>query len=149
MFKYIVATCGPEPDEVRIRAYCEEGASHFDWLVDHGVPFVAEFYPDAQVTQDYLAVLARDDIELVDVTPHPEERVPILEAAIRAGKHVLSQKPFVIDLDTGQRLVEMADEHEVLLAPCCMLVQSVLPLGNGLVQVQLQQVEPDAPMFQG
>jgi succinate dehydrogenase/fumarate reductase flavoprotein subunit len=45
MFKYLMASCGPEPDEARIRVYCEESASHFDWLVEQGVPFKAEFYP--------------------------------------------------------------------------------------------------------
>ena len=36
--------------------------------------------------------------------------------AIDAGKHVLSQKPFVTDLDVGQRLVEKADRKGVRLA---------------------------------
>ena len=61
-----------------------------------------EFYPAADTYLDYRELLARDDIEVVDVTPHPQERLPILEAAIDAGKHVLSQKPFVLDLDVGE-----------------------------------------------
>jgi 3-oxo-5alpha-steroid 4-dehydrogenase len=43
MFDYLVANT-PEPDEVKIRLYCEESASHFDWLVAHGVPFNDEYY---------------------------------------------------------------------------------------------------------
>ena len=61
-----------------------------------------KFYPDATVTADYRELLRRDEIGVVDVTTHPEDRVEIIEEAIRAGKHVLSQKPFVIDLDTGE-----------------------------------------------
>jgi len=75
-----------------------------------------EFYPDADVCADYRDVLERDDVDVVDVTTHPEERVPIVEAAVRAGKHVLSQKPFVEDLDEGERLVSLAEEHGVTLA---------------------------------
>jgi 3-oxo-5alpha-steroid 4-dehydrogenase len=45
MFKYLMASCGPEPDETRIRVYCERAAAHYDWLVELGVPFKAEFYP--------------------------------------------------------------------------------------------------------
>src|SRR3954469_6876985 len=60
-----------------------------------------EFYPEARVYTDYKELLKRDDIEVVDVTPHPPERLPILRDAIDAGKHVLSQKPFVVDLDAG------------------------------------------------
>ena len=75
-----------------------------------------EFFPDADVYANYRDVLKRDDVEVVDVTPHPADRVPIVRDAIRAGKHVLSQKPFVLDLATGERLVELADEHKVKLA---------------------------------
>ena len=75
-----------------------------------------EFYPQAATYLDYRELLARDDIEVVDVTPHPEERVPILEAAIDAGKHVLSQKPFVVDLDVGAALVAQAEAQGVKLA---------------------------------
>jgi predicted dehydrogenase len=74
------------------------------------------FYPDAAVTTDYRELLRRDEIEVVDVTTHPEDRVEIIEEAIRAGKHVLSQKPFVIDLDTGERLARLADARGVRLA---------------------------------
>jgi predicted dehydrogenase len=75
-----------------------------------------EFYPDAFTTDDYAQLLARDDIEVVDVATHPPQRPPIIEAALRAGKHVLSQKPFVLDLDVGERLADLADERGVKLA---------------------------------
>jgi predicted dehydrogenase len=75
-----------------------------------------EFYPDAVVYTDYVELLRRDDIEVVDIATHPHVRPPQLDAALRAGKHVLSQKPFVEDLDTGHRLVDLADEQGVLLA---------------------------------
>ena len=45
--------------------------------------------------------LARDDVRVVDITTSPEVRPEIMEAALRAGKHVLSQKPFVLDLASG------------------------------------------------
>ncbi|MEM7410240.1 MAG: FAD-dependent oxidoreductase [Myxococcota bacterium] len=45
MVDYLMASCGPEPDEARIRAYCEASVEHVDWLVELGVPFKAEFYP--------------------------------------------------------------------------------------------------------
>lgn len=70
----------------------------------------------ADVYEDYHDVIDRDDIDVVDVTTHPAQRLAILEEAIVAGKHVLSQKPFVTDLDAGQRLVELARRHGVKLA---------------------------------
>ena len=75
-----------------------------------------EFFPQAEVMTDYAALLARNDIEVVDLTPHPAERLPLIEAALQAGKHVLSQKPFVTDLDTGERLCAMAEARGLHLA---------------------------------
>jgi predicted dehydrogenase len=75
-----------------------------------------EFYPKADVYVDYRDVLARPDIEVVDIATHPKDREPLLEAALRAGKHVLSQKPFVLDLDFGQKLIKLADRKSVKLA---------------------------------
>ncbi len=40
----------------------------------------------------------------------------MIEAALEAGKHVLSQKPFVLDLDFGRRMVDLADARGVKLA---------------------------------
>ncbi len=75
-----------------------------------------EFFPEAMITTDYRKILARDDIEVVDVTTHPPERFAIIEDCLRAGKHVLSQKPFVLDLKMGERLVDLADKKGVKLA---------------------------------
>src|SRR5215510_8337468 len=63
-----------------------------------------KFYHDAMVTTDYRELLRSADVEVVDITTHPEDRVEIIEEALNAGKHVLSQKPFVVDLDVGERL---------------------------------------------
>jgi predicted dehydrogenase len=60
--------------------------------------------------------LARDDIAVLDLTPHPADRLALLETTLAAGKHVLSQKPFVLNLDAGRRLCDLADEKGVVLA---------------------------------
>lgn len=75
-----------------------------------------EFYPSALVTDRFDEVLRDASIEVLDITPHPADRLPLIEQALRAGKHVLSQKPFVTDLADGQRLVNLAIENGVRLA---------------------------------
>jgi predicted dehydrogenase len=75
-----------------------------------------EFFPNAKTCTEYAALLARDDIEVLDITLHPADRVAVIEAALRARKHVLSQKPFVLDLDVGARLADLADAQGVKLA---------------------------------
>ncbi|AUP80950.1 Gfo/Idh/MocA family protein [Flavivirga eckloniae] len=75
-----------------------------------------EFYPEAEIYDDYKKILERKEIEVVDITPHPEDRVPIIKEALRSKKHVLSQKPFVLDLQVGKELVKIAKENGVKLA---------------------------------
>ena len=76
----------------------------------------ADYCPDARIEDDWQAMLGDAEIDVIDVTLHPEHRVPIIEAALRAGKHVLSQKPFVSDLETGEALVRLAESEGVKLA---------------------------------
>ncbi len=76
----------------------------------------AEYCPAARIEDDWRAILENDAISVVDVTLHPEHRTEIIRAALKAGKHVLTQKPFVTDLDFGEELVSLADECGVKLA---------------------------------
>ena len=43
MYRYMMAACGPDPDESKIARYCAESLGHFDWLVARGVPFDPTF----------------------------------------------------------------------------------------------------------
>jgi predicted dehydrogenase len=75
-----------------------------------------EYFPAAEISSDIDATLTRADIDVVDITTPPAERGPMIERALRAGKHVLSQKPFVLDLETGRRLADLAAAQGVKLA---------------------------------
>jgi len=77
---------------------------------------VKEYARKAQATDRIEDVLNDSSIDVVDITPHPADRIPIIEAALKAGKHVLSQKPFVLDLAEGERLVKLARDNGVKLA---------------------------------
>ena len=39
MVRYLMAACGPEPDEAKVVAYAEGSLEHFDWLVARGVEY--------------------------------------------------------------------------------------------------------------
>jgi predicted dehydrogenase len=87
-----------------------------DTVVNRARRHRREFFPEAKVYRDYRDVLRRDDIEVVDIAAHPPARAAMMKDALAAGKHVLSQKPFVLDLDVGRRLVDLADRKGVKLA---------------------------------
>ena len=44
MFKFLMAST-PEPDEEKIRLYCDDSVTHFEWLEAQGVTFDDSFYP--------------------------------------------------------------------------------------------------------
>jgi predicted dehydrogenase len=55
-------------------------------------------------------------IHVVDIATHPAVRRLLIEQAIDAGKHVLSQKPFAVDLAAARALVAHAERSGVRLA---------------------------------
>jgi predicted dehydrogenase len=75
-----------------------------------------KYYPEAAVYTDYRELLRRDDVQVVDLTPHPRDRAGMIRDALEAGKHVLSQKPFVTDLDQGEALCDLAERSGLRLA---------------------------------
>ncbi|MFC8501219.1 Gfo/Idh/MocA family protein [Pedococcus sp. NPDC057267] len=83
-------------------------------LVDHDAAKAEALrdahYPDAVVHRDVESLLADEAVEVVDVATHVGGRSAIIESALRSGRPVLTQKPFVEDLDEGERLAALATE---------------------------------------
>jgi len=73
MYKYLMASCGPNPDEAKIRLFCDHSVEHFSWLVAEGVPFKESFYGEGSytLTDDCLSYSGN---ELVH--PYPEIAKP-------------------------------------------------------------------------
>lgn len=44
MFRYLMASLGPAPEEAKVRVYCQESVAHYEWLADLDIPFKASFY---------------------------------------------------------------------------------------------------------
>ena len=73
-------------------------------------------YPDVHVVDTPHEALAVDDVTLVIVATPNETHAPLAEAALRAGKHVVVDKPFTVTLDEARRLTAMADDAPGQLA---------------------------------
>jgi predicted dehydrogenase len=63
---------------------------------------------------DVDAMLSDPTLDIIDITPRPSIRAPLVEAALRARKHVLQPLPFALDLEQGRRLVELAQAAGVV-----------------------------------
>jgi len=72
--------------------------------------------PDVDVVSDPKALATHPDIELVVVASPNETHVPLAEAAMRAGKNVVVDKPFTITVEQARHLGAVATESDVLLS---------------------------------
>ena len=105
-------------------------AVHLEAYARHGLNVVAiasrdlkkaearrdAFFPKARATDDFDSLLRDRAIRALDITTHPDVRAGLMRRALIAGKHVLSQKPFVEDLAVGQALVALAEAQGLRLA---------------------------------
>ena len=74
------------------------------------------FYPQATVCTSAAELLEIESVGVVDIATHPKAREQLILQAADAGKHILSQKPFAVDMDAGRRLVAHAAAAGVKLA---------------------------------
>ena len=63
----------------------------------------------AAVETDWRALIARDDVQLIDISAPGDLHGPIAIAALRAGKHVLCEKPLANTVAEAEAMVAAAD----------------------------------------
>jgi predicted dehydrogenase len=73
-------------------------------------------YPEALALADPLAAARRPDADLVVIATPNESHAPLAEAALRAGKHVVVDKPFTVTLDQARALAALAEDHGRVLS---------------------------------
>jgi predicted dehydrogenase len=84
----LAAICG------RDKAAAESAAARLGW---------------AATETDWRALIARDDVQLIDIAAPGSLHAPIAIAALQAGKHVLCEKPLANTLAEAERMAAAAD----------------------------------------
>jgi predicted dehydrogenase len=87
--------------------------------------------PGAVVETSYDAVLARSDIDLVDICLPPYLHLRTIEAALAAGKHVLCEKPLVGSLVQVEQVMQAAAQAGRAVVPVYQY-----RYGNGLARLR-------------
>ncbi len=72
--------------------------------------YVKSNYAGVDTTSNYDDILRRDDIEAVVLATPPAAHYEMASAAIAAGKDVFVEKPLVLSVEDGEKLVEQADK---------------------------------------
>jgi myo-inositol 2-dehydrogenase/D-chiro-inositol 1-dehydrogenase len=73
-------------------------------------------FPKAEIYADYRELLARPDIEVVDVVVPSYLHHEIASAALAAGKHLLLEKPMALSLHECDELIALARTHNRIFA---------------------------------
>jgi len=57
-----------------------------------------------------------DEVDAITVGASPGAHFPLIKSALDAGKHVLTEKPFTLDVREGKELVELAKRRNLILS---------------------------------
>ncbi len=68
------------------------------------------------VLDSYEQLFVREDVDIVHVATPPAMHYELVTAALKAGKHVLCEKPLSADLAEAERMVMLAEEADRVLA---------------------------------
>jgi predicted dehydrogenase len=101
-----------------VRNFQASSSFRLRWLCDLDVRRAERAlggYSTVAATDDYMAVLADEEVQAVAVATSASSHLGIAMAALRAGKHVLVEKPLASTYDDGWRLVDEAAERGLVL----------------------------------
>jgi predicted dehydrogenase len=73
-------------------------------------------WPGVEVVPDVATLLGRADIDLVVIAAPNAQHHPLARDALAAGKHVVVDKPFTLDVDQARDLAELAQRKGRLLS---------------------------------
>ncbi len=72
-------------------------------------------YPSLQLTTDYRDLLKNSAIDAIAIATPVSTHFPLAMAALRAGKHVLVEKPLTATVEEAERLLEEAERRNQVL----------------------------------
>jgi predicted dehydrogenase len=91
-------------------------------------------WPRADFVVQYSELLSRKDVDAVVLLTPMREHAGMALAALKAGKHVLVEKPMAMDLKSAQELIETAERSRLHLicAPFSVLSPTFQTIGRRL-----------------
>ena len=77
--------------------------------------FVAENYPEIQITSDYNDLLKDNEIDAIIVATPASNHYQIANESLNAGKHVFVEKPLALTSKDAEELVDLAEKKKKIL----------------------------------
>jgi predicted dehydrogenase len=95
-----------------LRNFAENEAAELRWICDVDqarLAAMARRYPAARTTNDFNDLISDADLDAIAVVTPVATHFPIASAALRAGKHVLVEKPLTASVAEAEELVDFAE----------------------------------------
>jgi predicted dehydrogenase len=87
-------------DQARVKSICDARSER--------LAIATRVYPSIGVLADFESVIADPEIDLVALATPVSSHFPLAERALRAGKHVLVEKPLAASVAEAEQLVSLA-----------------------------------------
>lgn len=101
-----------------VRNFQGSSSFHLRWLCDLDVERARQVlggYSTVEATSELDTVLSDDGVQAVAVATPAHTHLSVALATLRAGKHVLVEKPLAATREEGRQLVDEADRHGLTL----------------------------------
>jgi predicted dehydrogenase len=98
-----------------LRNFAENESAQLRWICDTDEARLAAMgrrYPAAQTTGDYQKLLADPQLDAVAVVTPVATHFQIASEALRAGKHVLVEKPLTATVNEAEELIKLAESSQ-------------------------------------
>ncbi len=93
-----------------------EPCLHLHTILQRGEPSAIMQYPQVHIAKTFEEIIANPQIDLVVVNTPNELHYPMTQAALRAGKHVVVEKPFTLSVAEGKELIALAQQQQKVLS---------------------------------
>lgn len=135
------------------------------WMVDldtERASAVVNGRPDVRVADDLSQALDDPEVQAVAIATPPATHLPLAEASLRAGRHVLVEKPLATTAADGERLARLADDlglvlmcdHTFCYTPVVRAISRLVASGDlgdiqyvDSIRVNLGLVQSDVDVF--
>ncbi|MEO1376341.1 MAG: Gfo/Idh/MocA family oxidoreductase [Cyanobacteria bacterium J06635_10] len=112
-----------------------------DKISDRAAKF-AQYHNVARVYETLTDILEDNTVDIVLNLTNPRSHYQVSKAALEAGKHVYSEKPFAMEMAQAEELVKIAASKGLYLssAPCSLLSETAQTLWKALRENQVGKV---------
>lgn len=103
-----------------VRAAHEVESAEVSWICDLDAKALAKLhrrYPAVRRSSDFDEILADPSVDAVLLATPVSTHFPLTERALEAGKHVFVEKPLAASATEAMTLVQVAEEHGLVLMP--------------------------------